>query len=258
MPGGTMKTIGRLVFAAAPAIVTCSILLAGSPARAEDGSAPDHTALNPDGPLPTKLTASFDASYASKYLFQGFDYSDGRSVIQPELVAGMGPLSATVWTNLQPNLNEFNEIDVSVKYTATWRMLSIAPGYLNLTYPNRDWSPSQEFTLDLSATSPLSPTLSLHYDFEAGTGLYATLGVTQPVRNRLSLGVNLFYQSGYYDMTGFPAMEIKAAVPFTAAGVAITPALSRFVTWENDRFKGEAALPSTWLFTLNVARPLVK
>jgi hypothetical protein len=206
-----------------------------------------------------KLTASCDVTFASKYLFQGFDYSDGRSVLQPEVVLGLGALSATVWANHQPDLGDFNEVDVTIKYATHWRKLSIAPGYLNLSYPNRiGWSPSQEITLDLGLTAPLSPTLSLHYDFDAGTGIYSTLGLTQPVWNPLTLGMNLYYQNGYYDMTGVPSMELKASAALAAGGVTVTPAISRFVTWEKGRFEGGSTLPSTWLFAINVSRAITR
>jgi hypothetical protein len=64
----------------------------------------------------------------------------------------------------------------------------------------------------------------------------------------------VFYQSAYYGMTGIPAVELKASVALTAGIVTVTPALSRFVTWDNGGFTGDAGVPSTWLFAVDVAR----
>src|SRR5258706_11264946 len=96
------------------------------------------------------ITASFDATAASRYLFQGIDYSDGRSVLQPNLVANLGPFSAVCWANYQVDLGDVNEVDLSLKATRSVGPLSVSPGYTVLRYPNRvGWDPSQEVFADL-------------------------------------------------------------------------------------------------------------
>jgi hypothetical protein len=210
-----------------------------------------------ESPESRAFSATFDATAASKYLFQGIDYSTGRGVVQPDLVATMGSYSATAWTNYQPDFGNFNEIDLSLKYTHSMQRLSISPGYTYLRYPHRvGWDPSQELTLDLGLQTLLSPSLSLHYDFDSGKGLYATLGMSHEVRAPVTVGANVFYQGNYYGMSGFPAMELKASATLLVGAISITPSISNLVTWQNRTFRGEAAVPSTWLFSFNVARPI--
>jgi len=237
--------------------------VASAKALDQDGSSDGESPRAPESPEPPessdapKLSTAGDVTLASRYLFQGLDYSEGRTVLQPNFVVGFGAFSAVAWANFQPDLGDVNEIDLSVKYSRSIRRLSIAPGYTYLHYPNREgWDPSQELFVDLGVTAPLSPSLSLHYDFDAGQGLYATMAVSQTLRSPLTAGVNLFYQSGYYEMTGVPAMELKASAAWSLQDVSVTPSISRFLTWRNGDFRDEAAVPSTWLFSINVARPL--
>jgi hypothetical protein len=124
-----------------------------------------------------------------------------------------------------------------------------------LRYPNREgWAPSQELFADMSLEAPLSPTLSIHGDIDAGDGIYATLGLTQPIAGVLSAATNVFYQNHYYGMTGVPSVELKMSGAFNYAGMTLTPSLSRFATTDNGDFAEEARIPSGWLFSVNVIR----
>lgn len=199
------------------------------------------------------ITASFDATAASRYLFQGIDYSDGRSVLQPNMVANLGPFSAVCWANYQVDLGDVNEVDLSLKATRSVGPLSVSPGYTVLRYPNRvGWSPSQEVFADLSVAAPLSPSLSIHEDFEAGDGVYATLALSYPLGSALSVGTNVFYQRHYYGMTGVPSVELKASGAFRYSGMTLTPSLSRFATRNNGDFTDGARVPQGWLIAINI------
>lgn len=259
-----MKISVKLLASLLLACTTCSampVLAAGN------GPDPDeHTAVNvpdptqpeatrpaPPGELPYSI--SFDASLCSKYLFQGIDYSGGNPVAQPELVFGYKNFSATGWFNFQPDLSEWNEVDLTVKYSREVRKLTVGGGYNYLAYPHREgWSPSQELLLELSADVPLHPAFNVHYDFDSGDGAYAQLGVSQTVAPRLSLGTNLYYQSHYYAMTGVPSVEFKASSALSAGTFTLTPALSYFFTRDNGDFRDEALPVHTWLFAVNFAQ----
>jgi hypothetical protein len=186
------------------------------------------------------VSASGDLTTASRYLFQGFDYSDG---------------TANIWGNYHADHGEFDEVDISLKVERSLGSISAAAGYMNLQYPNRTgWDPSQEVFVDLGLDAGLSPKLSVHYDFDVGKGTYTTLGVSHSVGHSISLATNLFYQGRYYGMTGFPAAELKASWEHSTGAYTFTPAISYFATWENGDFKDVGAVPSAWLFALNVAR----
>jgi hypothetical protein len=216
--------------------------------------APSEAPAQSDTPV-SPLSASGDLTVASRYLFQGFDYSDGQAVVQPNASVVFRHLTANIWGNYQVNLQEFNEFDFSLKVDQTFGKLSASAGYVNLQYPNRPtWEPSQEFCLDLGLEAAFSPTLSVHYDFDKGKGTYTTLGLSHPIGSSVSLATNVFYQGRYYEVTGFPAAEFKASWEHSLGAYTFTPALSYFATWANGDFKDGGAVPSNWLFALNVAR----
>lgn len=200
------------------------------------------------------FSASFDATLASRYLFQGIDYSDGKSVLQPNLQISHGPITGVAWANYQPDLGDVNEVDLSLQASHTIQSVSGTAGYTYLRYPNRvGWDPSQEVFANLLVAVPLNPTLSVHYDFDAGDGSYSTLGLSQTFASLVTIGSNLFYQSHYYGMTGIPSVEFKASATFPYAGMSLTPSVSRFATRDNADFSGPGAqIPQGWLVSLNV------
>lgn len=221
-------------------------------------SAPSSTTANQNASddESSKVSASYDVLFGSGYLFQGLNYSDGNAVAQPNLSVGMGGFTFGAWGNFQPEQDVLNEIDLSLKYSQSFKNVSMSPGYTVLRYPNRDWDPSQEFFVDLAVTAPMNPTLSIHYDFDAGKGSYTTFGLSREVKAPITLATNLFYQSQYYEMTGVPAVEFKASAALSVGVFGFTPSLSRFVTWENGDFAGAAAVPDSWLLSVDFTHQL--
>jgi hypothetical protein len=47
-------------------------------------------------------------SFASRYLFQGIDYSNGKPVLNPEADVSAGPISAKLWMNHDLDLGVSN------------------------------------------------------------------------------------------------------------------------------------------------------
>jgi hypothetical protein len=221
--------------------------------RAEE-PAPSDTQTKAEEANPNAIAFSYDATVASTYIFQGFDYSYGRSVLQPNASATWRGLGAGLWGNVQARSLATNEIDLSLKYARAAGKASGDVGYLNLRYPNRDWDPSQELFVDLAYASQLNPSLSVHYDIQSGDGSYTTLGLKRDLPSHLSFAANLFYQSHYYGMTGFPAAEFKISGTFPFGITTLTHSTSYFKTWENGDFRGDAAVPPKWLVAINLAR----
>jgi uncharacterized protein (TIGR02001 family) len=205
------------------------------------------------------VTFSFgwNATFASKYLFLGVDLSDGNPVVQPEASIGIENFSATLWMNYDVGRDVANEFDFYLQYAWEFGRASIAPGYAYYRYPHREgWDPTREILVDLEYDTVLSPSLSLHHDFDAGKGTYATLGVSRelptPVHS-FTVGTNLFYQKDYYDQTGFPSWEISLGTELSNQALSIAPSLSYFHTWENGDFVESGSVPSSWLFALSVS-----
>lgn len=206
----------------------------------------------------SSISLAWDATFASKYLFQGIDYSGGKPVIQPELALGVQGFSVTLWMNYDVDTNVSNEYDLYFQYGWEIGRLAVSPGYAHYRYPNREgWDPSNEVLVDLSYDARLNPSVSFHYDYDAGAGSYTTLGLSHefpaPVAT-FSLATNLFYQSSYYELTGIPAWELTASTEYSLPLARVGLAVSRFQTWENGDFAGDAAVPASWLLFFNVAQ----
>ncbi len=229
-------------------------------------TAPDSTTFAESHPLVTelpdlrddastsKLVISCDATVASRYLFQGTDLSDGKPVVQPEIVAEYGSVSATVWANHDLDRAETNEFDFLVEYGVEAGVNSFRTGYAHYRYPHRGWEPTQEILAGFTLGLPLSPDLSLHYDFDAGQGAYATLSLSQPLSDIFSVGFEAHHQSGYYGLTGVPSSALHLDGAFNAGSWTLSPSLGYSGAWENEDFRGENKVDSTWIFSLNVAQ----
>jgi hypothetical protein len=204
-----------------------------------------------------EISGSWGGTLASQYLFQGVDLSDGNPVVQPELLVSVNNLSAGLWFNHDLSAERSDEFDFYLQHDWQIRNVSLGTGYAYFRYPHRGWDPSQEFYFDVGVDAPLSPSLSVHYDFDAGNGSYSTLSIGRGIENPvvpLSVGANLFYQRNYYEATGFPALELTTGTEHSFGAVTVSPAVSYIATWENGDFTEDAAVPSKWLFALNVTQ----
>ena len=218
-------------------------LIHGTPAVAESEHGP--------------LTVSWETVFASKYLFQGIDYSDGNPVAQPELSLEYRGFSLTSWFNVDLDERHVNEIDLLFAYERELGRLSATTGYARYRYPDKGWEPSQEVYLDLSYATLLDLSLSSHYDFDAGKGAYFTLGLQRDVETSVGtfgMGSHLFYQRNYYEMSGIPSLEFTVNYSRSIRSVSITPSVSYFVTWDNSDFQGESAVPKQWVVSLTIGQ----
>jgi hypothetical protein len=198
---------------------------------------------------PSILSASWDVTIASKYLFQGIDYSDGKSVIQPEAIITVKGFSAILWFNHDLQTIKSNEFDLNLQYDIERENLTLTTGYAHLNYPHRDgWVPSQEVFMAISYSAPFNPSLSIHYDFDSGKGSYYTFSINRDAASLigdLSLGTNLFYQNNYYESSGFPSMEFNISSEYPVRSFTISPSVSYFHTWDNADFSGDGSIPVT-------------
>jgi len=204
------------------------------------------------------LSASWDVTIASKYLFQGIDYSEAKPVIQPEAILTVKGFSAILWFNHDLQTSKSNEFDLNLQYDIERENLTLTTGYAHLNYPHRDgWEPSQEVFMAISYSAPFNPSLSIHYDFDSGKGSYYTFNINRDAASMigvLSLGTNIFYQSNYYESSGFPSVEFNISSEYPVRSFTISPSVSYFLTWDNADFSGDSSVPVTWLFSLNIGQ----
>ncbi len=204
------------------------------------------------------LSFNWTVTQASKYLFQGIDYSNGNPVAQPQIGFGYKNVSFTSWFNYDQEEHQFDEIDLYLQSSWAIEKLSLAPGYAYFNYPNREgWEPSQELYIDISYDTFLSPTFSPHYDVDRGQGAYLTFGLGHELETSLGsfgLGAKIFYQSNYYEVTGFPSAQFSGKYSYSKGSFSISPSISHFLTWNNGDFRDDSRVPETWLFSLDIAQ----
>ena len=185
--------------------------------------------IPPDGMklIPEDLTADFDLSLYSQYIWRGYGLSRDSLVIFPSLTIGYKGFAVNVWSDLDTRFvgsnggrgKEFKlqETDVTVSYSHT-----IAPLKLNYTlgWTLYDWkqtrgrlndpkgiiddAKTQEVFLSLTLDTLLSPTFVVYQEIEAGQASYFQLGVSHslPV-NYKDLSLDLAASISYLDTKGF-------------------------------------------------------
>jgi uncharacterized protein (TIGR02001 family) len=207
---------------------------------------------------PGPVQFSWSGTLATKYLFLGVDQNAGHSVMQPELELSSGSYSSSIWFNHDLRRNETSEYDLGFGYTPRLgESLSMKLGYVYLDFPHQGFNPTQEMVLDVSYSTVLSPSLSLHRDFKEGKGSYAILSLSHPLPlpgREMTLGFSGYYQRGYYETTGVPVVQWDLGTEFDLGGIAFTPTITRTLSFENGDFRGESLIPATWLFSFSIAQ----
>ena len=193
--------------------------------------------------LPGAVSAQADL--VSRYIWRGFDLlPDNHAAIQPSITVDFGEsgFSLNIWSSFalaQRALYKYSdEIDVTLSYVFKvpegWELTA---GFTNYGYWFADDfkfkdSTSQEIYATVARTDlPLSPTLSVSYDFNLGSGLYVTLGGSHElkVNEKVSLemgGLIGFNGRQYIDKTGFSDIDLYVRVPLTMGKLTLTPSLN--------------------------------
>lgn len=194
-------------------------------------------------PLPGR--ASVQVDWVSRYIWRGFDLlPDNHSAIQPALAIDLGRsgVSLSLWGSFALEQRDLfrsgDEIDVTlscaVPLPAGWEMnvglyhygYWFAEGF---TFKDNT---SQEIFVALARIDlPLSPQLSIYYDFNLGSGLYVSLAVGHEIRLSDQLGMELggligFNSRQYIDRTGFSHIDLFASVPLALGGLTLIPSLN--------------------------------
>jgi hypothetical protein len=201
---------------------------------------------------------SWSANYASRYFWQGLDYSAGRPVLQPQVTATLAGVSISAWGNLDQTRRELDEIDLGLQRDWNLGKVSGALGYVHLRYPHRDWEATHELFVDVAFPLPLEPSLSMHWDVGAGAGRTWTLGVEHEFPGpHASFGVasKLYLHDSYYDRSGVPAIETSVSATKVLGGVSVQPTLARLWTWANGDYRDDVRVPGGWVLGVAFGSP---
>lgn len=181
----------------------------------------------------------------SRYIWRGFDLlPDNHPAIQPSLAINLGAsgFSLSVWSSFALAQRGFfkysDEIDMTLTYAFKvpegWE---VAAGFIHYGYWfAEDFSfkdnTSQEVYVTAARTDlPLSPRLSLYYDFNLGSGLYVTLGGSHELKASEKASVEIgglvgFNSRHYIDKTGFSDISLYVKAPLALGKLTLTPSLN--------------------------------
>jgi uncharacterized protein (TIGR02001 family) len=170
------------------------------------------------------------AGVFDKYLWRGFDLSDGRPVIQGGADLSSGGFTLSYWTNWQLKSSdgidsgEANETDIILDYsTDIGEMLSVSVG--NIWYALDGAEDTNELYVSATVNTMLSPTLAMYWDWDAAEeeGLYFTLDVSHTLELTEGLALNLGALVSYNlhsdyavgDYAGLHNYELSAGLDYT-------------------------------------------
>jgi uncharacterized protein (TIGR02001 family) len=172
-----------------------------------------------------------------KYLWRGFDLSDGRPTIQGGIDLTSGGWGLSTWHNWQlksgptKNSGELNETDIILTYSFdVGEMLSFTIGDIWYSLDNNEFGVTEdtnELFLHTTLNTPLSPTLKIWWDWDAAEedGLFYSFDISHAVdlgqllaNSTLNLGALVSYNQHadgtVADYAGWHNYELSASIDF--------------------------------------------
>ncbi len=195
---GNMKTSLRTIFMSFLIVMVMGL---GTNARAQYGAeekpAEQAQAAKPAGKvIPEDLTADFNLSFYSQYIWRGYELSRDSVVFFPTLTVGYKGFAVNLWADLDTNFGvgtedrhfKLQETDVTVtysnsikplklNYTLGWILYDYQPTAGNPDGTIRD-TKNQEVFLTLGLDTILKPTFTVYDQIETGQSQYFLLSIS--------------------------------------------------------------------------------
>jgi hypothetical protein len=149
--------------------------------------------------IPEDLTADFNLSLYSQYIWRGYELSRDSVVFFPTLTVGYKGFAVNLWADLDTNFGTGNqertfklqETDVTVSYSNSYKgclpwNLNYTVGWILYDYQPTNGEPdqtikdtkNQEVFLTLGLDTILKPTFSVYNQIESGQAWYLNLGIS--------------------------------------------------------------------------------
>ncbi|KPL00255.1 MAG: hypothetical protein AMJ91_04930 [candidate division Zixibacteria bacterium SM23_73_3] len=192
-----------------------------------------------------------DATLVSRYIWRGFDtITDDRPAIQPSITFAFG--KSGVWLNLWSAFaladTDFVELDLIAGYDKVFSKemtFSVGVGYFTFPsmshYPDKNSTSPEIYAGASSSWFPLSPALTLYYDFNLGDGLYATLSLNQSFQIKGKVLCSTFvigYTTQYEVDPGFSDICLGISMDFPLKRITLTPSIN-YVIVPNETINDE-------------------
>jgi hypothetical protein len=197
-----------------------------------------------------KVAATLDVPVLSAYVWRGQVLND-RPVLEPSLTVSKAGFSLNAWANYnlnnayssyaEDNKNDFSEADLTASYATTVGPtnfpISVGGGVAQYLFPNQTVTVTEGTnttgkaypgTREVYGTVglpglPLSPTLTVYYDFDAAEGFYGMLAVSQSfelVKDTAALVASASLGFGSQKYNEYYFAESKSALNDLVLGLA--------------------------------------
>lgn len=202
-------------------------------------------------PLPAAVTGGLDL--VSRYVWRGFDLlPDDRPALQPyaDIALGASGFRVGLWGSFAlARWSEYkgaNELDLSLAYDFSmpegWELtagVTLYGYWFAEDFRFGDATSPEVFATLAWSGLPLSPELSVFYDLNLGSGLYASLGAGHewPLGERAALeagGAVGFNSRQYIDKSGFSDFSLYVRAPLALGRAELTPSLNVMVPLMDD------------------------
>jgi hypothetical protein len=203
------------------------------------------------------------ADYFGKYIWRGQNLVN-ESVFQPGISAAAGPLSVSIWGDLEltdktDHEHEFTEFDYTLDYTNTFpgfEGLNYSIGTIYYDFPNTDVPNTTELYWGFSLDWPVSPSVTVYHDLDEADGTYISTGLSYSIEKitelnenvpvGLNIGANLGWGSSnynkyYWGMKGSNAndLSLSLSLPVEVAGWTVTPSVNYVTLLSSDIRKAD-------------------
>jgi uncharacterized protein (TIGR02001 family) len=195
-----------------------------------------------------------DVTLASRYIWRGFDcIVDDRPSLQPSITFEFG--KSGVWFNAWSAFaladTDFVELDLVVGYDRSLSedlTLSAGAGYFTFpsmpNYPDENSATPEVYAGVTLMSFPLSPNLTLYYDFNMGDGLYTTFSLSRDflikeelISSTLLAGYTRQYRGIGVD-PGFSDICLGISTNFDWKGLTLAPGIN-YVIVPNETINDE-------------------
>lgn len=202
----------------------------------------------------SKIGIRTDVTFVSRYIWRGFDcIADDCPAVEPSITLAFG--KSGVWFNAWSAFaladTDFVELDLVLGYDQAFSedlIFSAGAGYFTFpsmpNYPDEN-SATPEVYAGVTLTSfPLSPNLTLYYDFNMGDGIYTTLSVSREFRvkeKKVSSTVLAGYTRQYRGIgvdPGFSDICLGISTDLELKGLTLTPTVN-YVIVPNETVNDE-------------------
>jgi uncharacterized protein (TIGR02001 family) len=185
---------------------------------------------------------SFQIDTMSRYIWRGFNlFAPDNAAFQPSATYKFGEsgFSANVWTSFSLGDRAIYKYDDEIDLTLAYAFKTPEDYSLSVGLIHYGWYNDRHFTFRHSTTQEFfvtaglpkaffQPSLSVYYDVNMGTGLYACLKVGQSLPLSESLPLNLSACLGYnsrqwINTSGLSDLTFGATLPIKAGAMTIAP-----------------------------------